>query len=131
VSYDRRSDTLLIHLFGRGRDTISVPVAKYLYVMVAPDTETIVGFHIEGFLAQAVKDTPEAITLLDYAELRGTTPADVRALQRTTLGVRNRILGYFRGLMTKSVQAQRTRAVAAFIDAERSRWDLSFVPAIG
>ena len=46
VGYDRRSDTLLIHLFGRGRDTISVPVAKYLYVMVAPDTETIVGFHI-------------------------------------------------------------------------------------
>ena len=131
VSYDRRSDTLLIHLFGRGRDTISVPVAKYLYVMVSPDTETIVGFHIEGFLAQAVKDTPETITLLDYAELRGITPAEVRALQRTTLGVRIRILGYFRGLMTKSVQAQRTRAVAAFIDAKRSRWDLSFVPAIG
>jgi hypothetical protein len=130
VSYDRRSDTLLIHLFGRGRDTISVPVAKYLYAMVAPDTETILGFHIEGFLAQAVKDTPEAITLLDHAELRGITPAEVRALQRTTLGVRHQLVARLRTLLAKSAQAQRTQTVAAFIDAERSRWDLSFVPAI-
>jgi hypothetical protein len=130
VSYDRRSDTLLIHLFGRGRDTISVPVAKYLYVMVAPDTETILGFHIEGFLAQAVKDTPEAIILLDYAELRGITPAEVRALQRSTLGVRHQLVARLREVLAESVQAQRTQAVAAFIDAERSRWDLSFVPAI-
>ena len=55
VSYDRRSDTLLIHLFGRGLETISVPVAKYLYVMVTPDTETVVGFHIEGFLGKRSK----------------------------------------------------------------------------
>jgi hypothetical protein len=33
-------------------------------------------------------------------------------------------------VLAESVQAQRTQAVAAFIDAERSRWDLSFVPAI-
>ena len=130
VSYDRRSDTLLIHLFGRGRDTISVPVAKHLYVMVAPDTETILGFHIEGFLAQAVKDTPEAITLLDHAELRGITPAEVRALQRTTLGVRHQLVARLRTSLAKSVQAQRTQTVAAFIDVERSRWNLSFVPAI-
>jgi hypothetical protein len=131
VSYDRRSDTLLIHLFGRGRDTISVPVAKYLYLMVTPDTETIVGFHIQGFLAQAVKDTPEAVTLLDYAELRGITPAEVRALQRRTLGLKHQFVADFRAVLAKSVQAQRTRAVAAFINAERSRWDLSIVPAIG
>lgn len=130
VSYDRRSDTLLIHLFGRGHDTISVPVAKYLYVMVTPDTETIVGFHIEGFLAQAVKDIPEALTLLDFAELRGITPAEVRALQRTTLGLRHQLVAGLRAALAKSVQEQRTQAVAAFIDAERSRWDLSFVPAV-
>jgi hypothetical protein len=131
VSYDHHSDTLPIHLFGRGRDTISVPVAKYLYVMVAPDTESILGFHIEGFLAQAVKDTPEAITLLDHAELRGITPAEVRALQRRTLGLKHQFVADLRAVLAKSVQAQRTRAVAAFINAERSRWDLSFVPAIG
>ena len=130
VSYDRRSDTLLIHLFGRGHDTISVPVAKYLYVMVTPDSETIVGFHVEGFLAQAVKYIPEAINLLDYAELRGITPAEVRALQRRTLGLRHQLIAGLRAALTKSVQEQRTRAVAAFIDAERSRCDLSFVPAV-
>jgi hypothetical protein len=130
VSYDRRSDTLLIHLFGRGHNTVSVPVAKYLYVMVTPDTETIVGFHIEGFLTQAVKDTPEAISLLDYAELRGITPAEVRALQRNTLGMRQQLSARVRMALKRSVQEQKTRAVAAFIDAERSRWDLSFVPAL-
>ena len=31
VSFDRRSDTLLIHLFGRGRGSVSVPVSDYLY----------------------------------------------------------------------------------------------------
>lgn len=130
VSYDRRSDTLLIHLFGRGLETISVPVAKYLYVMVTPDTETVVGFHIEGFLGQVVKDTPEAITLLDYAELRGITPAEVRALQRTTLGVKQQLAVRLRSGLAESIQEQKTRAVAAFIDAERSRSDLSFVPSI-
>ena len=81
VSFDRRSDTLLIHLFGRGLETISVPVGNHLYALVTPDTETTVGFQIEGFLAQAVRDDPESVTLLDYAELRGITPADVRELQ--------------------------------------------------
>jgi hypothetical protein len=130
VSYDRRSDTLLIHLFGRGHDTVSVPVAKYLYVMVTPDTETIVGFQIEGFLAQAVKVTPEAISLLDYAELRGITPAEVRALQRNTLGMRRQLSARLRAVLTRSVQEQKTRTIAAFIDTERSRWDLTFVPAL-
>ncbi|MGH2616860.1 MAG: hypothetical protein ACRDJC_16615, partial [Thermomicrobiales bacterium] len=77
-----------------------------------------------------VKDIPEAITLLDYAELRGITPAEVRALQRTTLGMRHRLVAGLRAALPKSVPEQRTQAVAAFIDAERSRWDLSFIPAI-
>ncbi len=84
VSFDRRSDTLLIHLFGRGRGLVSVPVGNYLYVMVDPDTEETIGFHVEGFLSQAIKDIPEAIDLLDYAELRGISPAEVRELQRET-----------------------------------------------
>ena len=130
VSYDRRSDTLLIHLFGRGHDTVSVPVANHLYVMVTPDTETIVGFHIEGFLTRAVKDTPEAISLLDYAELRGITPAEVRELQKNALGMRQQLSAHLRAASAKSVQEQKTQAIAAFIDAERSRWDLSFVPAL-
>jgi hypothetical protein len=131
VSYDRRSDTLLIHLFGRGHDTISVPVAGYLYALVTPDSEAVVGFHIEGFLSQAVKDIPEAIDLLGYAEVRGITPAEVDALQRETLGNGHRRrsgLGA-RAIDGEPVQEQRLRAVAAFIDAERSRWNITFVPA--
>ncbi|MGH7961783.1 MAG: hypothetical protein ACRERD_08150, partial [Candidatus Binatia bacterium] len=31
ISYDRPSDTLLVHLFGRGRHSISVPIDRYLY----------------------------------------------------------------------------------------------------
>ena len=50
VSYDRRSDTLLIHLFGRGLETISVPVGEHLFALVTPDTESTVGFQIEGYL---------------------------------------------------------------------------------
>jgi hypothetical protein len=130
VSFDRRSDTLLIHLFGRGRDTISVPVANYLYVMVDPETEEIIGFHVEGFLSQAVNDVPEAIDLLDYAELRGITLSEARELQREALGAGDRHPAYLQSTDGKSVPEQRKQAVASFIDAERARWNLSFVPAV-
>lgn len=68
VSFDRRSDTLLIHLFGRGRGSVSVPVSDYLYLMVDPATEETIGVHVEGFLSQAVKDSPEAMKLQATAE---------------------------------------------------------------
>ena len=129
VSFDRRSDTLFIHLFGRGLETISVPVGKHLYALVTPEIATTVGFQIEGFLAQAVKDEPELVTLLDYAELRGITPADVRDLQREALGVKRSFARWRSGLAT-SVQEQRRRAVAAFIETERSKWSLRFVPSV-
>ena len=128
ISFDRRSDTLLIHLFGRGRESISVPVADYLYVMVDPDTEVIIGFHIEGFLSQAVKDIPEAIELLGFAEIRGITPAEVWILQNETLGVNQWLPMRGQARLGRSIQHERMRAVSSFMDAERSRWDPSFVP---
>src|SRR5688572_6338522 len=73
VSYDRRSDTLMVHFFGRGRSTVSDPTDTFLYALVDPDTNELVGYHIEGFLAGAVKQIPAAILLLDFAELRGIT----------------------------------------------------------
>lgn len=129
VSFDRRSDTLLIHLFGRGPETISVPVGKHLYALVTPETETTVGFQIEGFLAQAVRDVPEFVTLLDYAELRGITPADVRELQRETLGAERSLTRWQSGF-SESVQEQKLRAVAAFLETERARTDLTFLPPV-
>lgn len=130
VSFDRRSDTLLIHLFGRGRQSISLPVANYLYVMVDPKSEMITGFHIEGFLGQAIKDIPEAISLLDYAELRGITLAEVRELRRATLQAERRHAANSLTKNGKSIPEQRKEAVASFIEAERSHWNLPFVPAL-
>jgi hypothetical protein len=128
--YDRQSDTLLIHFHGRGRYSISVPIADYLYVMVNPYTEIVVGIHIEGFLAQAVRDVPEAIGLLDYAELRGITLAEVRALQSD---VREGKAGTPRqrlAVHAPDIQERRMRVIASFIGAEKSRRDLPFLPAI-
>jgi hypothetical protein len=121
VSYDRQSDTLIIALFGSDLATISVPVGKYLYLMVTPDTETIVGFHVEGFLRAAVKDEPSSIELLDYAELRGITPTEVWALQRQILGEAG---------LSRNMIERRKAAVASFIDAERSRFELHCVPTL-
>jgi hypothetical protein len=122
VSFDRRSDTLLIHLFGRGRGSVSVPVGNCLYVMVDPDTEETIGFHVEGFLGQAIKDVPEAIELLDYAELQGITPAEVRELQRETLKAGHRHPAYASATNGRTVPEQRKQAVASFIDAELAMW---------
>lgn len=96
---------------------------------MTPAAATTVGFQIEGFLTQAVKDEPELVTLLDYAELRGITPADVRELQREALGAK-RSLARWRSELTTSVQEQKTRAVAAFIETERSRGNLRFVHSV-
>lgn len=130
VSFDRVSDTLLIHLFGRGISTVSVAVGDYLYLLVEPDTEKIVGLHVEGFLAQAVHEVPSALNLLNYAELRGITVAEVRALQRESLENGKRGVSGNRAAMAKSFVEQRSRAVASFIDAERSRLNLSAVPSL-
>ncbi|MCA9879078.1 MAG: hypothetical protein KC442_14905 [Thermomicrobiales bacterium] len=86
IAYDRPSDTLLIHLFGRGRPAVSVLVDRYLYALADPESDQIVGIHIEGFLAQAVKEHPQEIAVLDHAKLRGITPVEVWGLQRDILG---------------------------------------------
>ena len=127
ISFDRRSDTLLIHLFGRDRDTISVPVAKYLYILVDPETQQVVGLHIEGFLAQAVKDIPDSIVLLDFAELRGISPAEVRLFGAQSDGLPP--LNRDDRTMPQVIQQRRREAIVSFIAAEQARWELPFLPA--
>ena len=121
VSYDRRSDTLLMHLYGRDRDSVSVQRGRTLYWLVDPQTEEVLGFHIEGFLARAVKDDPDLIDLLDYAELRGITPAEVRVLRSGALGFRQRLAAWLRSALVRTPQERKRRAVSSFLDAERSR----------
>ena len=125
VSYDRRSDTLLIHFFGRERDAVSVQGDRYLYLLVDPDTEEIVGFHFEGFVARAIKDVPELIDVLDHAELRGITPAEVRALRSGALGRRQRLATWLRSPFARTPQERKRRVVSSFLNAERSRLEPS------
>jgi len=124
ISYDRSSDTLLIHLFGRGRPSISVPIERYLYAMVDPESEKIIGVHIEGFLAQAVPEHPGEIEILDHAELRGITPVEVRALQREVLGTWHPLPGRTRAVLAPDTPADKTRAVSLLLSAENARWGL-------
>jgi hypothetical protein len=129
VSYDRRSDTLLMHLYGRDRNSVSVQCSPNLYWLTDPETEEVVGFHIEGFLARAVQDAPELVNLLDYAELRGVTPAEVRALRSGALGLRQRLAAWLGSVLVRAPQERKRRAVASFMDAARSRQGSPLLPA--
>ena len=129
ISYDRPSDTLLVHLFGRGRSSVSVPVDGYLSVMIDPESEEIIGIHIEGFLAQAVKAHPRQIDVLDYAELRGMTPAEVRTMQREVLGLRHRLATELRAAWAPTSPADKSRALRMLLDYEPLRWRLPADPA--
>jgi hypothetical protein len=131
VSYDHRSDTLLIHMFGRHRDSVSVQRDRGLYFLVDPRSEEIVGFHLEGFLAHRVKNEPELIDLLDFAELRGITPAEVRAVRRRSLGVRQRLATWVRSLLVPSLQERKRLAVSSFVGGDRTRLGSPLRPATG
>lgn len=119
ISYDRRSDTLLVHLFGQGRSSISVPVERYLYAMVDPESEQSISVRIEGFLSQAVKEHPWEIMLLDYAELRGITPIEVRAMQRKEASAWRKWNHSGQRLPTKQ------EIVARMLAAEKMNWGIS------
>lgn len=122
ISYDRPSDTLLIHLFGRRRPSVSVPVDRYLYVLVDPESAQVVGIHIEGFLAQAVSEHPSEIAILDYAELRGITPIEVRALQREFMDSWRPLPGHRNAVAPPTGMRDKLRAVALILDAEKLPW---------
>ena len=95
VTYDRLSDTLFVDFFGR-----VCPSAVFFLddgdlddVALLGDVETgrIVGIHIEALLAHAVERHPGWLDLLDVAELRGITPAEVaEERRRRMVGERRR-----------------------------------------
>lgn len=122
ISYDAPSDTLLIHLFGRGRPSVSVPVDRYLYALVDPETEHTLGIHIEGFLTQAVKEHPDEIVLLDHAELRGITPIEVRELQQKVLGSWRSLPGHTNAVYAQETPPDKKGAVLLLLQAEHTKW---------
>ena len=78
-AYDRRSDILTLHLFGRGRPAKVLHTGKTIDLRLDPATEIIVGFQIEAFLAQAVYRQPY---LLALAEPAGLPRDEIAAIQQ-------------------------------------------------
>lgn len=129
ITFDRPSDTLLIHLFGRGRSLVSVPVDRYDYALVNSETEQTLGIHIEGFLAQEVKEHPTQTVLLDHAELRGITPIEVRELQREILGTWRALPGQVNVVYAQETHLDRKGAVLLLLHAEHPKWRTLGKPA--
>jgi len=107
VSYDRLSDELLVYFSGRDFPAASFPVsddADHIYLLGDVETGRVVGLHVEGFLAYAVKRLPPLIDLLDIADLRGITPAEVAEVRR--------------GLMVGDRRRATLAALLTVVDAE-------------
>ena len=81
-SYDRESDTLMIHFYGRGLRGVSVHVQDGWYVRKDRDRQRVIGLQIEGFLARVVREDPWLLDALDLAELRGISLEEVARLRR-------------------------------------------------
>ena len=77
--YDRRSDIFTLHLFGRGQPAKVLHTGKVIDLRLDPTTQVIVGFQIEGYLAQAVYRLAH---LLALAELAGTPQEEVATIRQ-------------------------------------------------
>ncbi|MFT4040604.1 MAG: hypothetical protein QM692_20660 [Thermomicrobiales bacterium] len=118
MTYDRFSDTLMTHLRGKHVPSISVPVRGSRYILVSPDGREFLGYQLEGFLRRAVKDEPRLIEMLDYAELRGITPAEVQDLRDKALGPWVRLRSRVDRMFTRSHVERRNQIVGAFLQKE-------------
>jgi hypothetical protein len=77
--YDEESDTLALHLFGLGRPSLVVHTAGDIDLLVDPATSVVVGFQIEGFLAQVVYRDPQYLSIARNA---GIDPQVLAAIER-------------------------------------------------
>lgn len=82
ISYDRDSDTLMVHLYGRGLPAVSIYRGDGWYMRWNREQERVVGLQLEGFLARAVLDHPDLLDALDVADLRGITLEEVARVRR-------------------------------------------------
>lgn len=82
VTYDHESDTLMLHFSGRGQPGISVVADDDLYVRLDRERKRVLGLQIEGFLARVVPRHPALLDVLDVADLRGISLAEVAQLRR-------------------------------------------------
>ena len=94
ISYDRASDTLIVHLYGRGRPAVSVPSPRplardFVFLRLDPKTDELVGIQVEDVLRLYAADHPEVLDLLERAELRGITREELARI-RERLGADER-----------------------------------------
>ena len=82
ISYDHDSDTLMVHLYGRGIPGVSVPVADGWMLRLNRETDELIGIQIENLLANAARRQPRLLRVLDAAELRGITPDEIDRVRR-------------------------------------------------
>jgi len=95
LEFDRLSDTLYWDFYGEPRAAIAVPVTDHVLYSVDPETEAVVGFQIEGFLARFVYEAP---ALLDLADRLGLTPSEVAGV-RDRLGPGDRQAAALRAIL--------------------------------
>lgn len=85
-SYDRDSDTMMVHFFGKSLPAVAVPIEvgpyDYVFARVDPQTERVVGVQIEDFLAFAVSAHPSLAWALGFARLNGITEAEAKEILR-------------------------------------------------
>jgi hypothetical protein len=82
LSYDRESDTLMVHFHGRGQPGVSRHVTDEFMIRLSPDRTKVVGVQIEHFLSLVVPEHPRMLDALDIAELRGITIEEVAQIRR-------------------------------------------------
>jgi hypothetical protein len=75
-SYDRASDTMMVHFFGTPRPAVSIAIDNSddaLYVRLDRAADEVVGLQIEGFLTSFIVRHPDWADTLLIARLRGIT----------------------------------------------------------
>lgn len=72
-SYDRDSDALVVHLFGRGRAAVSIEAGENAYVRWDRALGEVVGLHLEHVRRAIVPKHP---TLLDHRAAYGIDAGD-------------------------------------------------------
>jgi hypothetical protein len=81
-SYDRDSDTMMVHFFRTPRPAVSIAIedsADALYVRLDRAADEVVGLQIEGFLSRFISRHPDWADTLSIARLRGLTREDAVA----------------------------------------------------
>jgi hypothetical protein len=119
LSYDRRSDSLIVHFFERGAPYVAVESGEWTYLLVDPETELVTGLRFDAFLDRIVPQYPEYVRLLEISELRGITAAEVLALRRRFLPLRDRLTEFL--FEFRAAPAQQKQRLTRMVNPSTSR----------